>query len=793
MQRLMVVESPNKIKKLEAILGAEWKVMASYGHVRDLPPKDLGIDLDDFGLTYEYLPPVKRGDKTFPGSAERVAAIKKQAKGADRVYLASDPDREGEAISWHLREAMGLAPGQYVRVTFGEIMGAAVRASVESPREIDMQLVDAQQARRALDRMVGWLVSPVLSDVLGRNVSAGRVQSLVVRLIVDRERAIRAFKPVGHFGAMVSFAAGGDGKAGWSAAWDTGPHLGEGQQYVLDEALAGKASQCRRFEVLASEGKDARQAPPSPFSTALLLQAASAKLKLTVAQVEKAAQKLYEDGFVNYIRTDSVNLSAEAVPMIRAYAVEKGFAVPAEPRKWKEDADAQEGHEAIRPISMDVEEAGSDDVQRAVYKLIRDRTLASQIEDARYRVNTVRLRAVGADEAFEFDATGRVMTLPGWRAVAGGDAVEAEAEEAEPANAVPVLDVGAIIDAVTGEVQRKKTQAPARYTESTLVKKLKNEGVGRPSTLPAIINTIQARGYVELQKRQFVPTSLGEMVTDVLVRAGFSFMEVDFTRQLEGQLDAIARGAASYGEVVGPAYRLLIDELAKVGESGEFAPAFKCPKCAQGLRMFSGSAARSAYWRCVNTEGCGHFMDDKDGKPVERAVHPCPRCATPLRRYRRKSGVGHLWACPADECNTLLDDNAGKPVAIHKCGKCGTVLRRFQKKNRDTGRLLQKWGWFCPNEEGGCKNFLDDKDGVPVPVPVHPCPACGKAMHLRSGEHGKFWGCSGYRDGCKTVMDDKGGKPVPKGAAGAGGSARKAGKGAGGKASPAVVRIGIKH
>lgn len=798
-QRLMVVESPNKIKKLEAILGAEWKVMASYGHVRDLPPKDLGIDLGDFGLTYEYLPAVKRGDKTFPGSAERVAAIRKQAKAADMVYLASDPDREGEAISWHLREATGLSAGQYVRVTFGEIMGAAVRASVNAPREIDMQLVDAQQARRALDRMVGWLVSPVLSDVLGRNVSAGRVQSLVVRLIVDRERAIRAFKSVAHYGASVSFAAGGNAKAEWRAGWDTGPHLGEGQQYVLDEALAGKASQCRRFEVVASEGKDARQAPPSPFSTALLLQAASAKLKLTVAQVERAAQKLYEDGLVNYIRTDSVNLSAEAVPMIREYAQSKGFAVPAEPRKWKEDTDAQEGHEAIRPISIDVEDAGSDDVQRAVYKLIRDRTLASQIEDARFRVNTVRLRAVGTNEAFEFDATGRVMTVPGWRAVAGGDAVEAEGEgeDAEPANAVPVLEVGALIAAVDGELQRKKTQAPARYTESSLVKKLKNEGVGRPSTLPAIINTIQARGYVELQKRQFLPTQLGEMVTDVLVRAGFSFMEVDFTRQLEGQLDAIARGAASYGEVVGPAYRLLTDELAKVGESGEFAPAFKCPKCAQGLRMFSGNATRSAYWRCVSTDACGHFMDDKDGKPVERAVHPCPTCTTPLRRYRRKTGTGHLWACPADDCNTLLDDNGGKPVGIHKCGKCATALRRFQKKNPETGRLLQQWGWFCPNKEGGCKNFLDDKDGKPVPVQVHPCPTCGKAMYLRTGEHGKFWGCSGFRDGCKTVMDDKAGKPVPRGAGGAGKAKAPERKAIGGKpgarpAHPTSLRIGIK-
>lgn len=798
MQRLMVVESPNKIKKLESILGPEWKVMASYGHVRDLPPKELGIDLGDFGLTYEYLPATKRGDKTFPGSGERVAAIRKQAKTADMVYLASDPDREGEAISWHLREATGLSAGQYVRVTFGEIMGAAVRASVNAPREIDMQLVDAQQARRALDRMVGWLVSPVLSDVLGRNVSAGRVQSLVVRLIVDQERAIRAFKSVGHFGASVSFAVGGDAKATWSAGWDTTRHLGAGQQYVLDEALAGKAGQCRRFEVVASEGKDARQAPPSPFSTALLLQAASAKLKLSVAQVEKAAQKLYEDGFVNYIRTDSVNLSAEAVPMIRAYAESKGFGVPPEPRKWKEDAGAQEGHEAIRPISIDVEAAGNDDVQRAVYQLIRERTLASQIEDARFRVNTVRLRAVDTDEAFEFDATGRVMTVPGWRAVAGGDAVEAEAEgeDAEPQNAVPVLEVGELIEALDGKLLRKKTQAPARYTESSLVKKLKNEGVGRPSTLPSIINTIQARGYVELQKRQFLPTQLGEMVTDVLVRAGFSFMEVDFTRQLESQLDAIARGAEDYRHVVEPAYRLLVEELARMGASGEFAPAFKCPKCAHGLRMFSGNAARAAYWRCVNTDGCGHFMDDKDGKPVERAIHPCPKCATPLRRYRRKSGVGHLWVCPADECNTLLDDNGGKPVGIHKCGKCSTALRRFQKKNPDTGRLLQKWGWFCPNQEGGCKNFLEDKDGIPVPVQVHPCPSCGKAMHLRSGQHGKFWGCSGFRDGCKTVMDDKGGKPVAKGTAGSAGASRQGkapGKASGGKASPTVVRIGIKY
>lgn len=754
--KLMVVESPNKIKKIESILGDDWKVVASVGHVRDLPKREIGVEEPDFVLQYEFIPPATFQGRTFPGGEDRVNRIRGLLNKAEIIYLATDPDREGEAIAWHLKDALGLDEDDYERVTFDEITAPAIRAAITKARKIDSNLVYAQEARRALDRIVGYLVSPLISNLLGQNLSAGRVQSVAVRLVVDLERQILAFKKTNHFGAAVTFDGGK-----WKAEWDTKPFVTDEAPYVLDEALAKQAADCRQFKVLDSGTEKKREAPPSPFSTSLLLQAASVTLKRDPEQTAKDAQKLFEQGVITYIRTDGVNISTEAAAEVRAYAEGKGWALPEKPRQFKAKGGAQEAHEAIRPTSIDVLEAGEDEHQRKLYALIWQRTVASQLADAHYKVNSVTLEAVDSTQPFQFKAKGRTLVEQGWRVLTAKDAVEDKADEGdEVGGAVPVLDAGSSKTADSGELLKKATKAPSRYTKASLIKKLETEGIGRPATYPAIMGNIMARGYLVEDKRYLVPTETGKTLVEHLMKAGFEFMELAFTRDMEAQLDQIADGQRDYLDVVAPAYRQLQSELAAVASGGDFKPRFACPKCSAGLRKFQ-KPGKLPVWYCTNDD-CKTFLDDLNGQPVERKEHPCPKCETTLRRYKKKAG-GIGWFCPTDDCKTFLDDENGLPVEpkAYPCPKCETPLRRYQKKNKETGKPVKgSFGWFCPTDD--CKTFLDDEKGKPVAVKTSPCPSCGKLMYRRKGPHGYWWGCSGYKDGCKVVMDDKAGKPVPR-------------------------------
>ncbi|NTG05098.1 type I DNA topoisomerase [Agrobacterium rhizogenes] len=721
--KLMIVESPNKTRKIEAELGGEWKVLASAGHIRDMPREthhsdgppsldEIGIHSEDFSLRYEFLPPVSVNGHIFAGGQERVARLRSAADRASAVYLATDPDREGEAISWHLKEALGLGEDAYQRVTFNEINGKAIRAALTKIRKIDLSLVHAQEARRALDRMVGYLVSPILSDLLGVSVSAGRVQSVAARLVVDRERRIEAFKRTSHFGAVVSF----DG-ARWRAEWITKPFVSEEIPYVLDEPLARRAAACRTFRVLASQTEVVRETPPKPFSTSLMLRAASVALHLDPEATAKLAQRLFEQGAITYIRTDSVNFGVEAIAEIRGCAQARGFPLPGESRRFQAKGGAQQAHEAIRPSHIETETAGETDDERALYRLIWQRAVASQLTDTQYRVNTLILASTDGDQPFQFKARARVAIEKGWRALTASDAArEGEGEDEIPSGTVPMLEVGSKMLADSGTVVPRQTVAPKRYTKASLIEKLENEGIGRPATYPSIMATIMSRGYVSEEKHVLAPTELGKLVVETLVKAGFGFMDVAFTRHLEEQLDAIAEGKAGYEEVLAPAYRLLHDELEQIGRSGIAKPRFPCPKCGSGLYR-SVHATRSAYWHCHN-EDCGHYMDDLDGKPVERAVHPCP--------------------------------------------KCQSLLRRFQRKDKETGKP-NGFAWFCTNS--ACKTFLDDDKGSPVIQKTAPCPKCGRLMLRRKSTRGTgyWWGCSGYKDGCTLKMDDRDGKPVPHG------------------------------
>ena len=615
--KLLIVESPNKVKKIKSILGNGWDVAASVGHIRDLPIKELGVG-QDYRLTYEYN---ERGEGVVDGLRPRIAR-------AEVVYLATDPDREGEAIAWHLKEALKL--GSYQRVTFDAITEPVIRKALTSPRQLDMDLVHAQEARRGTDRLVGYKVSPALSRQTGiASLSAGRVQTVAVRLVVERQREIAAFRETKHFGAEAIFDDGA-----WTAQWDTKPYLAEGQEYVLDAELAARAAQCKDFQVTASETKPARRAPSPPFTTATLLQAASVALHLKPDQTAQLAQKLFEAGLITYHRTDSQNFSAEALEEIRRYATAQNLPLPAQPRRWKSKESAQEAHEAIRPTHLDQRVAGEDDEQKRLYALIWTRAVASQLADAEYSVNVLALSSESDGQAFTFRATGRTLLKPGWRLLTAKDAAE-DADLADPDDEdkradenvkVPALAIGTPVTATETRILNKQTRPPNGYTQAFLIKKLEHEGIGRPSTYPLILKNIISRGYLNDTKKILSATELGMLLIDSVV-GQFAFAEYDYTRQLEQQLDDIASGKNKYFPVVSQLDLQLELELRRlhvarrpdlaadrpIAAAGAGGPApvagFPCPRCKQGaVRRPRGQE----FYSCNRyKEGCTYKVNIK--------------------------------------------------------------------------------------------------------------------------------------------------------------------------------------
>ena len=722
--KLMIVESPNKVKKIKSILdglrapdGAapgrgEWEVAASVGHIRDLPVKILGITMPAYTPVYELS---ERG-------RDVVRRLKPLAARAAEVYLATDPDREGEAISWHLKEALAL--GRYQRVTFDAITPAVIAKALAQPRRIDDHLVQAQEARRVLDRLVGYQVSPVLSRQTGRQgLSAGRVQSPAVRLVVDREREIEAFRETKHFGAEVSFD-----RNSWRAMWETAPFLPKGERYLMDQALAERAARCRDFRVEASENKHATQAPPPPFTTSTLLQAASIALGLKPDVTAQIAQKLFEAGLITYHRTDSQNLSAEALKEVRAFAKERKLPLPTSPRHWKARGGAQEAHEAIRPTHFPSEQAGDDRLQQAVYRLIWMRAVASQLADAEYSVNTLRLlaecEAGFAPDArrFVFKAVGRTLIAPGWKALTAKD----DAEEDEPARdgtegencgKVPLLPVGSTARADSGRLLNKQTRPPSRYTQASLIKKLESIGIGRPSTYPAILKNVLTRGYLGEDRKFLQPTELGCLVVDTL-EPRFRFLDYAFTRDLEQQLDDIAEGKALYRDVVAGADAQLQQELAKL----HAAPVAR-PTSAGPARSAPGREARPSFLKS-NAQRTAEAprTPGKVGR-ASAASQPSPWAGRTLApRKRRSDGVGEGVEAPAKRPRTKKLTNstsAATPPTASTKGQ-GKALAPASTSEKNAPALV--------------------------------CPKC-KQGNLRLSRDEKFYGCERYKDGCGLTIN----------------------------------------
>lgn len=553
MPTLVIVESPSKAKKIGAMLGPRYSVQATIGHIRDLPTAGEGNGYNETTLQPVYHL-TERG-------RQQVKYLAAKLKVCDGVLLATDPDREGESIAWHVAEVLGIKARR--RVKFQEITTDAIRRAVHGPAFLDDALVKAQEARRVIDRMVGWLVSGPLSRAIEERASAGRVQSPALGLVVARERAILDFVREQFFTVQVWFGE-------WSATWTV---EGEGEQPCRDQDRARQVAALDSFVVTDFVERDEHEAPPAPFDTALLQQAASVSLGFDPEKTMELAQTLFEgfesgQGLITYHRTDDTNLSDEAFGMIQNLAARAGLQVVPTKRRFKTAQGAQEAHEAIRPTNFEADIRSLTPDLAALYRLIHTRAIASQMLDVVYSVRRVLLRSGEQN----FKAVGRQMTEPGWRVLGEPAEMEepegegAQDEKAESDHQIPVLTVGETLKATTAQIDTRWTRAPIRYTKASLIKTLKALGIGRPSTFVPSVDGLVKRGYVKLKARFLVPTEVACKIYDAL-NGHFSFIAVDYTRKLETDLDAIAKGVKRYSEVVRQVYETLHRELQLSGWS----------------------------------------------------------------------------------------------------------------------------------------------------------------------------------------------------------------------------------
>lgn len=589
---LVIVESPNKCGKIQSILGERYRVLASVGHVRDLPTREIGVSGPDYTPVYV---PTERG-------AGVLKKLKAASKEADQVLLATDPDREGEAIAWHLSCALSLKHPQ--RITYHEITEAALLEAIKKPRPLDMKLVKAQECRRITDRLVGYRVSPVLSQVLGGvKASAGRVQSATLRLVVEREAAIKNFCSVTHYGATFSFQS--NDESTWTATWDVKSFL-QGQEYLLDRSTAEKAaSLIKDFRVDLYEEKQVKKGPPPPFITTSL-QKAGSSLNMSVETVMQTAQKLFEGGHITYMRTDSPALSDEALAAIKSESAKLGWKTVDKPRKWKAKDGAQEAHECIRPTHFDVmnleDDASSE--EKKLYALIWQRTMATQLVDAVFAQQQVKLSAVQYPSIIATSSSSRRLSA-GWQAVYVADD---DGESDDPScGTLPVLPQGAIIHALEGAVTTKKTSPPKRYSEASLVEAMERAGIGRPSTYAATISKLLTSGYIANQGKTLIPSDLGQQIIRALV-GKFSFVEIDFTRRFEELLDSIVEGTKTYLDLTSALDKRLDRELATFVASANLP---QCPKCRAFLKRVAKQGAYD-FWAC---EACSSSFQNDGGKP----------------------------------------------------------------------------------------------------------------------------------------------------------------------------------
>lgn len=674
---LVIVESPAKTRTLKNFLGEEFRVEASMGHVRDLPEDRFGVNIQkDFAPTYVIL----------PSRREVIAHLKKAAQHAETVYLATDPDREGEAIAWHLHHALKLQ--NPLRIEFNEITESAVRRALQNPRTIDRNRVNAQQARRVLDRIVGYQLSPLLWYKLRQNtLSAGRVQSVAVRLIVEREREIRNFVPEEYWRIIATLTPQEE-----EFPFDAELKQKGDQKIELKTESEAKAVltdlEGATYVVESVEKRQVHRQPPPPFITSTLQQEAARKLGFSARLTMRIAQELYEGvelgeeghvALITYMRTDSTRVAEEAQQAARQYISQRygETYLSAKPRQYKAKGNVQDAHEAIRPTSVwrTPESVASflKPEQRKLYELIWKRFLASQMAEARLEVTTVLIRA----KDYRFRTSGSVVLFPGFMSLytEGKDTQEKTEEEQPP---LPPLTPEQVLRLIALTPKQCFTQPPPRYTEATLVKTLEQHGIGRPSTYAPILSTIQDRGYVVLENRAFKPTPLGEVVNDYLVKHFPNIVDVTFTAHMEKGLDEIEEGKREWVMLLQefyPAFKSWLDcayqdkEQLKIPDE---ATEVTCPTCGRPMVV-----RMSRYGRFL---GCSGYPDCKTTRPLGATGIPCPLCGTgEILQRRSKKGKTFYGCSRYPECKLT---SRNKPTG-ERCPQCSEPLVELKRTSTD--------------------------------------------------------------------------------------------------------------
>jgi len=690
---LVIVESPSKAKTIGKYLGPDYTVKASMGHLRDLPKSTMGVDLKA-NFEPEYVP--------VAGKEATISELKKLADKADMVYLATDPDREGEAISWHLKELLELPDSKSKRVTFNEITQRVVKESIENPRDIDYNLVDAQQARRVLDRIVGYQLSPLLWKKVRRGLSAGRVQSVATRLVVDRENEIRAFVPREYWSLDVTLER--PGKTGSFVARYHGDtkkrELGseaEVQKIIGD--ITGK-----EFTVTSVKRADKKRSAAPPFTTSTLQQEASRKLNMTPKRTMAVAQQLYEGvdvagegtlGLITYMRTDSLRLSNEAMDEAASfiksrYGKEYYYG---KHHVFKTKAGAQDAHEAIRPTHVELDperiQGSLTREQYRLYKLIWSRFLASQMANAVFDTVSIDTQCAG----HTFRSSHQSMKFAGFIAVYE----EGKDEEGEAVGSpLPDLQVGERANASKIEKEQHFTQPPARYTEATLVKAMEEKGVGRPSTYAAIISTIQDREYVNKTDKRLTPTALGEVVTGLMLERFNDIIDVEFTANMEQRLDAVEEGQQEWKALMAEFYEDFHREMQEAEKALE-GTRLKVPdEVTEEICESCGKNMVVKIGRFGKFLACPGWPECTNTKPiVEKMPGRCPKCGSTILKRKSKRGFAYYACERGAECGFMSWD---VPTA-QDCEVCGQTL--FKKSGR--GRMKP----FCINES--CANFLPEE------------------------------------------------------------------------------------
>ena len=599
---LVIVESPNKCKKIQSILGNNYIVKASVGHIADLPLKSIGVQGP--GYEPEFIL-TERGQKTVSG-------LKQIVKKCENVYLATDPDREGEAISFHLAHFLKLK--QPKRVIFNEITDKAIKKAMESPSTINEPLYQAQKARRVIDRLVGYKVSPKLSEIAQERLSAGRVQSVALRIIVDREQEINDFKVTNHYGVRIKVNSD---SIDWELNWDTKNYLTDDNSYILDKTIAEAVQKASKIKIINIEQKEINKKPPAPFITTTLQKAANLCLNLNSSEAMQAAQKLFEKGAITYHRTDNPNLSDECLSGLKQELTNMGLSehIAVKKNNFKSKQGAQEAHEAIRPTDFSKLTVDSDKNIQALYELIRLRALTSQMSAAKVATTKITAKANIEVEGKSptFVATGNQVLYEGWMKLTAKDEAEEKSNDKKE-NKLPNVKLEEVLSINDSTILNLKTKPPIRYTEPSLISKLERSGVGRPATYASIISNIKNRGYLELKGKNFLPTkSAGTIVKNL--KSKFKFMDLDYTKNMESSLDKIAADKLPYLEVVSQADKDLICNLQGLLNS---IPTFSCPNChvelGGNLRRIKGR--NGFFWGCNKyKEGCKFTANDNEGKP----------------------------------------------------------------------------------------------------------------------------------------------------------------------------------